>query len=317
MSFKCRLTNVVFTREEDVKTDVYLFGNFDNWLTFYSETLKQVKDANFKDFARYFTYETKFLNHLELKKFKLSLYQPIFLLYSTLIGSCEIDLYTLATGPKDYKISCFSIDGKKVGTLEFKFYFRCYSDVKIQYENVLFKFHPEYEPKQDNENEDYFFYYCGSNPKDFETTEEFDKLAFLGSPNDKKEMRQNKLFWPKGLKVLTSFLDWIDLTNEIIVMRLDKGLVDNYESEANGVGYLYLINFLTGAKNNEGTFDIPFYFVKKGEEHRERYEVGRITGSLKISNEPIYCQMKYGLYEDGKVSKIQHFWEGFPQPKSK
>lgn len=300
--FKCRISNIKFFREDDVKTDVYLYCDFDHWLTFSTPTVKNVKDAEFKDFARLFVYETKYSNHLECKKFRMTLYRPMFL-YSTLIGSCEIDLHTLATGPKKYRLSCYSTEDneEKVGTLEFSFYFRSYSDVQIHFSNV--KFNLNYDVQSHKE---YFFYYCGTNTKDFETTEFEDNFKNI----EKILLHQKekpKLFW-ENMKPLTTSLDWIDLTNEIITLRLDSGIIDSPESEAEGVAYLYLINIIKGAKENEGDFELPLF--------KDKFEhIGMVTGHVKLTNEPIYCQMKKGVYEDGKIDFNQHFWKGFPQPK--
>lgn len=308
MTFFCRLYDVTYNRFQQEETDIYLFGNFDNYLDIYSPILKKTKDADWKKWTRVFEYKTQYPKHLEHKKLKLALYKPIFL-WDLKLGEVEIDLHTLATAPKRFRLTC-TLDGASVGVLEFTFAFKYTSDVHFFFENITFECNVLSGKK-------YYFYYCGSQTSDYETTERLDKEARKerqARGESEPPVDLSKIGWVKTNPLVTR-LSWVDLMNEILTLRLDSGLTDSASSEANGVAFLYMVNILSSPKNNENRFIVPL--VKTDKKTKEKTPIGQVTGTLKVQYEPLYCQMVGGYYHDGLVKDAIPFFPGLPEPKKK
>lgn len=62
-------------------------------------TNNQGLDPVWSDFTVEFVYDTKYGRQLQLKKFKLDVYDRDILTKDDFLGTCEVDLFTLACGP--------------------------------------------------------------------------------------------------------------------------------------------------------------------------------------------------------------------------
>jgi hypothetical protein len=85
---------------------LYLVSDFDNFKQFKTPTvtvIKKVGAARWR-FHLFFYYETKFIDKLDQKTFKIELYEHKTLGADSLLGSIVVDLFTLATGPINHDI---------------------------------------------------------------------------------------------------------------------------------------------------------------------------------------------------------------------
>jgi hypothetical protein len=306
MSFYCKLSKLKFNRFENVETDCYIFGNFDNYLDIYSPIKRHTKDAEWKDWVRTFHYQTEYVKNISLKTFKLTAYEPSIFWFDKKLGEWEIDLYTLATGPREYRVT-LKKDGASIGVLEFSFVFKCFSDVHFYFKNIVF------ETAGLKASKDYYLYYCGSCTTDYETTEKL-------QTEQRKERKKNNIPDPPhdpshmtwdDLPPLITRLSWVDLLNEIIILRIENGLIDSSESEASGIAYVYLVNVLQSSRDDVTHFKLPIIkTVKSG----EKTIIGEVTGDLSVKYEPMYAQMIGGWNHDGLIKDGTPFLEGLPLP---
>jgi len=114
------------------KRNLYVVGNFDAYKQFKTEIKRSSGDGacQWNEFKLNFEYETKFIHKLDHKHFKLYLYKKKSLSADSLVGSFQVDLYTLATGPISHDV-IFSKGDLGVGRFQFKLEMSHTNHVKI------------------------------------------------------------------------------------------------------------------------------------------------------------------------------------------
>ncbi|KAI9137080.1 C2 domain-containing protein [Paraphysoderma sedebokerense] len=122
---------------KDTKTkssDPYLKGNFDNFKTFQTEVVPKNLNPEFK-FETTFFYETRFPNRLHEKMFKIEVFDKDKYSSDDFMGSIEIDLHTLATGPVRHDILIREF-GKPAGRLSFDLEMDLWDDVVVTLKDI-------------------------------------------------------------------------------------------------------------------------------------------------------------------------------------
>ena len=129
-------------------SDPYMKGNFDNFRTFKSPIKKKTLNPQWDDFTVEFDYHTKYGTKLHLKKIVFDVYDHDVLGKDTQLGTCAIDLFTLASGPVKQCITLRSQLNAKdnCGTIEFNCVMEEISkNLQVVINNLKVKFEPALE----------------------------------------------------------------------------------------------------------------------------------------------------------------------------
>eukprot|EP01114_Cavostelium_apophysatum_P013351 TRINITY_DN3215_c0_g1_i2.p1 TRINITY_DN3215_c0_g1~~TRINITY_DN3215_c0_g1_i2.p1 ORF type:complete len:659 (+),score=119.89 TRINITY_DN3215_c0_g1_i2:105-2081(+) len=116
-------------------SDPFLTCNFDNFKQFKTEIIKKELNPNWK-FEVSFIYETRYADKLDRKTFKIECFDYDRIGSNDFIGSCNVDLKTLALGPVSHEIALRD-GGKFSGTVLFDLEMEQISEVVATFKEVL------------------------------------------------------------------------------------------------------------------------------------------------------------------------------------
>ncbi|EGC36463.1 hypothetical protein DICPUDRAFT_151089 [Dictyostelium purpureum] len=136
--FNVRINSLAVEKTEK-NANIYLVGSFDDYKQFRTESKKSSStdgSAKFLDFNIDFQYETKFIHKLDRKHLKICVYKKKSMGTDKHLGSFQVDLYTLATGPISHDV-IFQKDGLGIGRIQFRLEMSHINDVKFNIKSIL------------------------------------------------------------------------------------------------------------------------------------------------------------------------------------
>jgi hypothetical protein len=232
-----------------------------------------------------FIYETSYPQKLHVKFLKMDLYDYDRFKWNDYLGSVEVDLHTLGTGPVHHELS-IKKDGQVQGTMIFDCIFEAINEVKIVFEDV----------KVTNLN------FAGDPPTTYFTYSILHKNKWFTSS------KAEKTFLPTWNEMGTVYNEttWRDFINEGIELKFKR---DKFGfDETLGTATLYFHKYIV-FKNGE---KIEF----KEDLRMDDKIAGTVSGYLVFTNLPHYAQMTEGTHTDNGIIDGVMLLDQLPKPKN-
>ncbi|KYQ90235.1 WW domain-containing protein [Tieghemostelium lacteum] len=271
------------------RRQLYVTGDFDSFKQFKTEVKKSSEDGSctWHDVVLEFQYETKYIHKLDHKNFKLHVYKKKSIGSDTLLGSFNVDLYTLATGPIEHDV-IFSKGNLGVGRCQFKLEMLHITNVKI---NILTLFTADLKTSSNHDATIYMEYSLNQNNiLKMPAIQGSSCPSWLNSPPiaqniSLKELVDSDIVFK--LKEQKSMSKDIVVGSLIIPIKSIFSFIEGDEKIVKSV--------LVDATSNKSVADIN---VK-----------------IKFNDIPMFAQLRGGIHGEMGIKNPEPFFSGVPLPK--